>query len=170
MKKSIKYHILLLLLLLPIAAMGMEYPNRYNGMAESLFDMMDAFSSAYQRRLNEPQTPSTPPYYFAQPPLYPGGNSALFQGTPQSPARGTLDGGWQGQSGERLVIKQNQFRIYRDRYNFRQGLIRIMSPKHLIMQDNKTGQGKPYEYVYSKGRLALRDADNNLLLYRRLSW
>ncbi len=31
-------------------ASGLDYPNRYGGMAESMMDMMDAFSSAYEKR------------------------------------------------------------------------------------------------------------------------
>ncbi|MES9937231.1 MAG: hypothetical protein ABW153_12365, partial [Sedimenticola sp.] len=45
--------ILLTLLCLAVSvtrAENLDYPNRYNGMAESMMDMMDAFSSAYEKR------------------------------------------------------------------------------------------------------------------------
>jgi hypothetical protein len=35
---------------LAVQAADLDYPNRYGSMANSMFDMMDAFSSAYQKR------------------------------------------------------------------------------------------------------------------------
>ncbi len=45
--------------LTPARADGqLDYPNRYGQMAESMFDMMDAFSSAYQKRTaDQPVSP-----------------------------------------------------------------------------------------------------------------
>lgn len=47
------YFTLMLMLLLNVTANAesLDYPNRYNSMAESMFDMMDAFSSSYNKRL-----------------------------------------------------------------------------------------------------------------------
>ena len=40
----------------------LDYPNRYGSMAESMFDMMDAFSSAYQKRTgSQPASPQAWP-------------------------------------------------------------------------------------------------------------
>ncbi len=51
MKQTYLTLLLMLLMNVSVTAAGLDYPNRYNGMAESMFDMMDAFSSSYKKRL-----------------------------------------------------------------------------------------------------------------------
>lgn len=168
--------LLILLALLPPHAAALDYPNRYNSMAETLFDMMDAFSSAYQRRLRErawdyagqpgyAPHPATPYPATPYPPPYPSG------GAPVAPPGGVLlDGSWQGEGGEILVIRRDLFRIYLDRDNFRDGRLAQVEPRVILLQDLESGQVRPYEFAESTGRLLLRDADGNLLRYIRIGW
>lgn len=154
--------VLILPLLLTLqSAVALEYPNHYRGMAETLFDMMDAFSSAYQRRLHEQRRDYHPP----APPLsgYPA------PPTPYPPAV-DLDGSWQGESGEILVIKGGQFRIYQDRRNYHQGRIAYPEPGILVLQELQSGQARPYQFAESEGRLLLLDLSGNLLRYIRVGW
>lgn len=44
----------------PAQADQLAYPNKYGNMAESMLDMMDAFSSAYQKRTGRQQNSSQP--------------------------------------------------------------------------------------------------------------
>ena len=74
---------------------------------------------------------------------------------------------WLGRSGELLVVRDGRFRIYLNRDRHRQGKLRILG-KSLYMHDPRTKTTNKYEFATQKGRLVLRDADGQLLLYRRL--
>lgn len=168
MSKKRLFRLLLLLALLPLESSALDYPNRYNSMAETLFDMMDAFSNAYQRRLHE----RTRDNYG-----YPGGSPGYtpYPALPRSgpaPATtlATLNGSWQGESGEILVIRNGLFRIYLDRDNFRDGRLAQVEPRLLLLQDLESGQLRPYAFAESAGRLLLRDPAGNLLRYIRIGW
>ncbi|WP_260291995.1 hypothetical protein [Sedimenticola hydrogenitrophicus] len=164
------FRLLILLTLLPQTATALDYPNRYNRMAETLFDMMDAFSSAYQKRLHERARDAAG---------YPGGIPGYgpYPGAPypyRAPARPSqgamLNGSWQGESGEILVIQDGLFRIYLQRDNFRDGRLTQVEPRLILMQDLESGQVRPYEFAESEGRLLLRDPAGNLLRYIRVGW
>ncbi len=160
--------LLILLALLPLEATALDYPNRYNSMAETLFDMMDAFSSAYQKRLHE----RTRDYYD-----YPGGapGYAPYPGpvygppVPPGPVP-VLNGSWQGESGEILVIRNGLFRIFLDRDNFRDGRLAQPEPQLIILQDLNSGQLRPYAFAESDGRLLMQDPAGNLFRYIRIGW
>lgn len=153
----------LLLTIEPAAAL--EYPNRYRSMAETLFDMMDAFSSAYQRRLHERSRDYAP-----LPAIPPGYPPYLPDGTPSYPAITALEGSWQGESGEMLVIRGDRFRIYQDRQNYRQGRLAHPEPGLLLLQEAQSGQVRPYRFAESEGRLILFDPEGTLLRYIRIGW
>jgi len=89
-------------------------------------------------------------------------------GAPQGlPFGGTsLDGIWQGRSGEILVIWGNRFRIYADTSRFTEGELRIQG-NQLWLHNPTSNTTQRYEYAAHEGRLALRDARGQLLLYRR---
>ncbi|MES9957601.1 MAG: hypothetical protein ABW086_11160 [Sedimenticola sp.] len=196
--------ILLTLLCLAVSvtrAENLDYPNRYNGMAESMMDMMDAFSSAYEKRkgsgsmgFNSPQSgfgsmpgfgnPMSPMSGFGMPNNFNPGSMpfnsfggapaynpwrAMPQFAPAPSITEQLDGSWQGQAGDMLVIRNGRFRIYRDKDNFREGRIHIENEQILSMQELSSGQSLRYEYAEQEGRLALRDEWGNLLLYRRVN-
>lgn len=148
------------------SAAALEYPNRYHSMAETLFDMMDAFSSAYQKRLHERSRdyappPATLPGYPAYPP---GSGARSYSPVPD------LNGSWQGESGEVLVIRGGQFRIYQDRQNYRQGQLAYPQPGLLMLQEQQSGQVRPYRFAESEGRLMLLDPEGILLRYVRIGW
>ena len=78
-----------------------------------------------------------------------------------------LDGIWQGRTGDILMVRDGHFRIYVSRDRYRQGKLRFKGDT-LYMHDPRTNTTKKYEYATQKGRLVLRDAEGQLLLYRRL--
>jgi hypothetical protein len=90
----------------------------------------------------------------------------LMPPRPRSPVS-SLDGVWQGRSGEILMIRDGRFRIYVTRERYRRGKLRIRG-KILYMHNPNTNTTNKYEYATQKGRLALRDTEGHLLLYRRL--
>ena len=241
------YPLLLLAVLLPLAtsqAADLAYPNRFGKMAESMVDMMDAFSEAYQKRGRDNATGGT------WPPAQSGGNWSMntspwsamssnpwsmgtnpwsamtgnpwsmgtspwsamtgnpwsmgaspwssMTGNPwssgtspwsqmpnmpafpafnpgasppygQSPMSRTapLDGNWQGQSGEVLVVQNGRFRIYLDPDRYQEGRVELLSKDLLEMYSRDSATARRYEYAVHQGRLVLRDDAGNLLLYRR---
>ena len=162
---------------------GLGYPNRYSSIAESLFDMMDAFASAFQKKKSEHND------YYNHAPIYQPG---FVPGTPHPPLItpyttpygrpyggpsygqdaliSRLNGQWQSNTGEVLVIRQARFRIYQGRDNFHEGLISILNGHTLIIQDYLSGASRQYEYAEKDGRLALRDEFGNLLLFFKLGY
>ena len=90
-------------------------------------------------------------------------------GQPQmiSPPVSPMDGIWQGQGGELVLVMYGHFRIYANADNYRDGRYEIRD-NHLIMQDPETGTQKLFEYALSEGRLVLRSRDGLLLLFRQL--
>lgn len=174
--------LLILLIQTPVSASAESdfgYPNRYSSIAESLFDMMDAFASAFQKKKREysqeerpyyQPPPMTQPGYAA--PAYPPASGMPYYGVP-GPQRywvNRLDGQWQSNTGEVLIIQQNRFRIYQDRDNFHDGFIHIADEHFLTIQDAVSGGSRQYEYAEQEGRLALRDEMGNMLLFLRLGY
>ncbi|MCP3666980.1 MAG: hypothetical protein GY696_31560 [Gammaproteobacteria bacterium] len=157
-------HLLLAMLLLPsiLLGEGMAYPNQYRGMAEGLFDMVDALSSAYQNHMDKNSS------RFTMPPLQrrPSNTPNPFPATQPSTQ---LDGSWQGRNGEVLVIRQGQFRLYPNRTTHKQGLLTIRGPRLLLMHDPETNSQRFYEYAEQQGKLALRDQNGNMLLFKRIN-
>ncbi|MES9902250.1 MAG: hypothetical protein ABW168_06155 [Sedimenticola sp.] len=160
---------------------GLDYPNRYNSMAESVIDMMDAFSSAYQKKLDQKardRNPWSGNRYSNPVPMMPGpmgmpnrppgyGPYPYPTQQPRAPIS-KLEGGWQGQEGMVLVIKRGRFRLYLNRDTFRQGELYYQGDDQLLMRDPKTGVENLLEYAESQGRLVLRGEDGQIMLFRRL--
>lgn len=82
---------------------------------------------------------------------------------PQSP----MDGIWQGQGGEIVLVMYGHFRIYANADNFRDGRYAVRD-NWLVMHDPETGAEKAFEYALSEGRLVLRGEEGHLLLFRQL--
>jgi len=79
-----------------------------------------------------------------------------------------LDGIWQGSTGEVLIVRDGYCRIYASRENYNDCRIAVQGGNALITSAT-SGQSREYQYAVYQGRLALRDSDGNLLLYRHLS-
>lgn len=170
MKTTLTIPLLLTLILHPVSAIAdstFGYPNRYSSIAESIFDMMDAFSSAFQRKKREYAWNNTP--YHRSPPGYTVPSYPPMQGkpyyAPPNPWIGRLNGQWQGSTGEVLIVRQDRFRIYRDEYNYFDGYLFIADSRFLILQDALSGNGRQYAYTEQEGRLALQDEMGNILLF-----
>jgi len=89
--------------------------------------------------------------------------------TPPVPqaASGALDGAWQGSSGEVLIVRNGLFRLYAGRDRYHDGHISLRG-NLAIMTDPSSRVSRSYEYAENQGRLAFRDDEGHLLLYRKL--
>lgn len=164
--------------------------NRFKSMANSMFDMMDAFSSEYQKRSgsgrsesrDRPNTRGTPwsggytPWGMGMMSPWnqgymPGAPQEWWGGAPfgQHPPSTTapLDGHWQGRSGEILSVDNGWFRIQQNRDSYREGRISLPGQGRLLMLNPDTGVSRMYEYAEHQGRLVLR-GDSGYLLFRRV--
>ncbi len=151
------------------------YPNRYSSMAETLFDMMDAMSSAYQKRKNTRNSYSS--QWDSQYPRQPWNAMPGMRQRPSIPgypysrpyrAPSVLDGSWEGSTGEVLIIRRGRFRIYKNRNQYMDGQVKIQG-NWLQIITSGGGRALLYEFVEEDGRLVLRDTTENFFLYRRIS-
>ena len=78
-----------------------------------------------------------------------------------------LDGSWEGQGGELLLIRGGMFRIYVDAETYRDGHLRVQGDR-LQLKDADSGRTRDYEMRHQGGQLALRTPEGDLLLYRRI--
>ena len=78
-----------------------------------------------------------------------------------------LNGAWQGNSGEVLVVRDGLFRIYAGIDSYNDGRLAVHG-RQLVLSNPSTGHSREYEYALHEGLLALRDNSGNVLLYRRL--
>jgi hypothetical protein len=78
-----------------------------------------------------------------------------------------LEGVWEGRTGDLLIVQGNRFRIYAGDAARVDGYIMVRGNRVALFNpvDSNT---QLYEYAESEGRLALRDASGQLMLYRRL--
>jgi len=90
------------------------------------------------------------------------GSGSPFQGPGAS-----ADGIWQGSSGEVLIVRNGYCRIYASRENYNDCRFAVQGSNALITSAT-SGQSRQYEYAIYQDRMALRDSDGDLLLYRRL--
>ena len=92
--------------------------------------------------------------------------AALGSMAPLHPRGTPLDGAWQGNSGEILLVRDGQFRLYATRDTYKDGRIAVQGNR-LVLADPRSGISREYEYAAHEDRLVLRDDNGNLLLYRR---
>jgi hypothetical protein len=82
-------------------------------------------------------------------------------------ASGTsLDGSWVGRTGERLWIGSGRFRLESGANREIEGLLRLRD-KILALYSPAHDRSWVYEYAEHEGRLALRDTQGRIYLYRR---
>jgi len=88
---------------------------------------------------------------------------------PNLGAPSSLDGVWLSDSGERLTIRGERFRLEAGPGRASEGVLRLRGTLLALYQPgiNRTWT---YEYAVHEGRLALRDAQGQLFLYRRIPW
>ena len=107
----------------------------------------------------------------------PGGSGWPMPAMPNGPWTGAqkgstasafLDGAWEGQGGELLLIRRGMFRIYADAETYRDGHLQIQGER-LQLKDAESGRARDYEMRYQADQLALRTPEGDVLLYRRMS-
>ncbi|MCB1758279.1 MAG: hypothetical protein KDI68_00675 [Gammaproteobacteria bacterium] len=214
-----------------------EQANRYRPIANSMMEMMDAFSSAFRERgsqytdqagggmpwsstpWNMNSTPMSPgispwsmsgmplgsalsPWSIGGMPMSPSMSPWSMGGmpTPQSfnpwqwsgnptrqhsfgvPASGSgtplpwwpsattnpLQGRWIDPQGHQLEVAGERFTIARSPNSSSGGRIQIGDQHMLTLYPSGDAQGRRYEYAVQDGKLALRDEQGNLLLFRRV--
>ena len=78
-----------------------------------------------------------------------------------------LEGAWEGQGGELLLIRGGMFRIYADAETYRDGYLQLRGER-LQLKDVDSGRTREYEMRYQSDQLALRTPEGDVLLYRRI--
>ena len=95
--------------------------------------------------------------------------AAPWGGRARGPASSELlDGAWEGQGGELLLIRRGMFRIYADAETYRDGHLQFQGER-LQLKDAESGRTREYEMRHQDDQLALRTPEGDVLLYRRLS-
>lgn len=98
--------------------------------------------------------------------VFPGTNT-VFQPQLTPPPQSPLDGIWQGQGGEMVLVMYGHFRIYANADTYRDGQYSVTN-EQIIMYDPASGTKRAYDYALSEGRLVLRGPQGKLLLFRQL--
>jgi hypothetical protein len=107
---------------------------------------------------------ATAPRNRFRPPQGWGGAAPESQGA-QGPAS-QLEGDWQSNTGERLRIHAGRFRLQSGPTRTAEGMIRL-NGRLLSLYLPELRRTLVYEYAEYQGRLALRDAEGRIFLYRR---
>ncbi|MEI6414070.1 MAG: hypothetical protein WCP34_07385 [Pseudomonadota bacterium] len=105
--------------------------------------------------------------WMERPPVSPG-NWLPRAGDLQNPLFPQLDGWWEGSAGDRMVIQGTRFRIYASTSDYVEGRFNIQG-NYLALQNQDSGVTQVYEFAHHSGRLALRNPDGQLMLYRRMA-
>jgi hypothetical protein len=78
-----------------------------------------------------------------------------------------LDGSWEGQGGELLLVRRGMFRIYADAQTYRDGHLTVQGNR-LQLKDADSGRTRDYEMRHQGDQLALRTPEGDTMLFRRL--
>jgi hypothetical protein len=107
-----------------------------------------------------------------------GGNSDLaiiYRNMPGVEPRSSLsrtqllDGIWRGRQGDILMIRDGNARLLGYNHAFHEEAEIELQPTRMQIRNLGSGIERSYDYAYRDGRLALRDKEGNILLYRRLN-
>jgi len=110
-------------------------------------------------------------------PQMPGGTGLPMPSMPAAPWGGRqkgpgssefLEGAWEGQGGELLLIRRGMFRIYADAETYRDGHLQVQGDR-LQLKDVESGRAREYEMRHQGDQLVLRTPEGDVLLYRRIS-
>jgi hypothetical protein len=96
------------------------------------------------------------------------GMSQAVPGVGQVPwAAGLLEGVWEAAGGGLLIVQGGNYRLYAPNWAYVEGTI-ATNGNRVQMASRRAGFDLSFEYALDQGRLALRDAGGQVLLYRRL--
>lgn len=129
-------------------AMAADATSQMMSMAQTMYNMMEAMRS------NDDIAP------LPAPPLE----------TPASPDTehppDALDGLWESPSGELLWIHGQRFRLHAGADRQTQGIVQTRG-RYMAMRSRQAQRTRFYEYAEQDGRLAMRDSQGRIYLYRR---
>ncbi len=77
-----------------------------------------------------------------------------------------LDGQWEGEDGELLMIRRGMFRIYADAETWRDGYL-LLRGDRLTLRDAESGTSREYAMRHEDDLLALRSPDGQVIGFRR---
>jgi len=83
------------------------------------------------------------------------------------PGRSPVDGIWQGQGGELVLVMYGHFRIYASTELHRDGLFEILGDK-LVMYGPRGNQPIAFDYRFEEGRMMLRSPTGAIMLFKQL--
>jgi hypothetical protein len=78
-----------------------------------------------------------------------------------------LGGVWESAGGGLLIVEGSYYRLYAPNWAFVDGTLQVTGDR-LRMASRRAGFSLEFEFALDQGRLALRDAQGQVLLYRRL--
>jgi hypothetical protein len=147
--------------------------SRYSTMADAMLKMMDAMRFRGGERTG---TGGTPWGAFAG--SAPSWNGAYPQDMMNRWSRGAwphrsasaaahLNGVWLSESGERLTIRAGRFRLQAGSDRVTDGVLQVRG-RRLALHQPRLNRTWIYEFAEHEGRLALRDAQGQVFLYRRI--
>ncbi|NKN33781.1 hypothetical protein [Marichromatium bheemlicum] len=79
----------------------------------------------------------------------------------------SLDGEWEGSDGSLLIVQAGFYRLYSAHGGYIDGELRI-AERWLELTNPRAQFDHRFEFALDRGRLALRDANGQVFLYRRL--
>jgi hypothetical protein len=102
------------------------------------------------------------------------GGDALRQMVPGLPGAATaigaggdaLDGVWEGSGGDLLIVQGGRYRLYAPQDQYIDGLLQRQSSR-VALYNVQAGNTQVFDFATQDGRLALRDANGQVYLYRR---
>ncbi len=89
-------------------------------------------------------------------------------GMPQfTPSLSPVDGIWLGRGGEIVLVMYGHFRIYASAEVYQDGRFEILGDR-LVMYDPQSERRMVFDYYLEDGRMMLRNAAGDLLLFKQL--
>ena len=125
----------------------------------------DQFSQAWESMIPDSSIPTAPksPAIADHPP----GAEHRGRLPPTASAKTRLEGDWLSPGGERLTIRGSRFHLEAGPDRLLEGVLQIRG-RALALHSPRHRQTWIYEYAEQEGRLALRNDQGQLLLYRRV--
>jgi hypothetical protein len=80
---------------------------------------------------------------------------------------GSLNGIWEAAGGGLLIVAGGNYRLYAPNWAFVDGILQVAGGR-IRMMSRRAGFSLEFEYALDQGRLAMRDSNGQVYLYRRM--